>query len=67
MSKPRVYVSTGMFASTPIEAIEAVEALRAEGIERIELSGCTLADDPIAGLADAAALGPLQVHNHFPP
>lgn len=64
MSKPKVYVSTGMFAATPMEA---VKFLRAEGIERIELSGCTFAKNPVAGLAAAARVGPLQVHNYFPP
>lgn len=62
--KPKVYVSTGMFTSTPMEA---VQFLRAGGIEHIELSGCSFVSDPIAGLADAASAGPLQVHNYFPP
>ena len=47
--------------------MEAVKRLRAEGIERIELSGCTYAKDPVAGLDAAAEIGPLQVHNYFPP
>ncbi len=64
MSSPRIFVSTGLFRTTPIEA---VRALREEGVLGIELSGCSMDGDPLAELPGESSRGPLQVHNYFPP
>lgn len=47
--------------------MEAVRALRAAGVRNVELSGGLLAGDPLAGLVEEVAHGPMQVHNYFPP
>lgn len=64
MNLPQIFVSTGLFRTTPVEAIRT---LRQEGVRSIELSGCSLGGDPISGLPSEAAGGALQVHNYFPP
>ena len=64
MSLTKVFVSTGNFKMAPLEA---VRWLRQEGVSCVELSGGTLVNDPMSGLAAEVEHGPMQIHNYFPP
>jgi len=64
VSAPRVFVSSGGFRTSPLEA---VIHLRNAGVVNIELSGGVFQPGLIEGLVGALGGGRLQVHNYFPP